>query len=131
MDYRPGPEVRPKRAKPKSKPRQKKAVEEPTPPSIPSGISADDYSDLTDPTRTTVPDPALIIPALFDAWEVNPKHKMCILFDAVNPCRQFKRDATYDDDLEDPFAEYDPDKEGDVTDTDVGDTQPYAPVKYS
>jgi hypothetical protein len=138
MEYQLGRKA-PKRAKPnpKSDLKQKKVVvsRKPQPPTIPSieGTSADEYGDLTDTELTTVPVPDIIIPALYDAWQINPKHKMCIIFDAINPCRRFKRGHVYDGDLEDPFAEYDPNAEDDpdVTDTDEGETQPYAPFKYT
>ena len=105
------------------------------PPSIPStpGMPPGEYGKLTNVRYTTVPVPDIIIPELYDAWKINPRHKMCIIFDAVNPCRQFKRGEVYDEDLEDPFAEYEPNADDDpnVTDTDVGDTQPYAPITYT
>jgi hypothetical protein len=58
---------------------------------------------------------------------------MCLVFDCVNPARQFKRGTQYNSDDEDPFPEYnpDPDNDSEVTeDDDVGGTgqQPYLPV---
>jgi len=137
MEYLPGRNAPAKKAKPKTKPKTKprEIAAGPAPPSIPSipGMPAGDYGEITDVRYTPVPVPDIIIPALYGAWQVNPKHKMCILFDAVNPCRQFKRGQVYDEDLEDPFAEYNPnaDEDPDVTDTDEGDAQPYAPIEYT
>lgn len=136
MVYRPGAGAHSKKATSKPKPKRR-TVREPTPPSAPSvpGVPEDEYAEYTDPNDTPAPVRSIVHPALRDAWQVNPRHKMCILFDAVNPCRQFKRDAVYDEDLEDPFAEYTPNMEEDeyVTDTDNddGNAQPYAPIAYS
>src|ERR1700743_459236 len=91
------------------------------------------YEEVDDPKLVKGPVADVVSPALKKAWAVNKAHRMALIFDAVNPVRQFKRNAKYDDDLEDPYAEYDPDPDGDpnVTKTDEdGDTQPYSPVYY-
>jgi hypothetical protein len=57
---------------------------------------------------------------------------MCLIFDAVDPCRKFKRGAAYDPDAEEPFADYEPNYEEDpnVTDTDEGDDEKTMAMPY-
>ena len=57
---------------------------------------------------------------MYSAWEINPKHPMCLLFDAIDPCRKFKRGEIWDEDAEESFADYDPsfEEDPDVTDDD-------------
>ena len=53
---------------------------------------------------------------------------MCILFDAVNPVWQFKRGTVFDEESDDPFPNYDPKDDSDLTESDEdGHLQPYKP----
>ena len=93
------------------------------------------YEDTTDPGLVTVPVPNLVHPALKDAWVINTNHKMALIFDIVNPVRQFKRDEYYDsdDEPEKAFAIYDPSPKSDpnVTEDDkCCDLKPYLPVAH-
>ena len=57
--------------------------------------------------------------------------QMCILFDAVNPLRQFKQGAEFDERSDDPFPDYYPRDAADVTETDEeGSLQQYKPMDY-
>ena len=71
----------------------------------------------------------LVHPALSDAWIVHPKRENCIIFDVVNPVRQFKRGTV--EDLAVPFPSYDPNPEEDpnVVESDDGELplQQYCP----
>ena len=56
---------------------------------------------------------------------------MCVIFDCVNPVRQFKRGTTYNPEDKNAFPDYDPSPEldGDVTESDEeADLQPYNPI---
>ena len=60
---------------------------------------------------------------------------MALIFDVVNPVRQFKRDKYYDsdDEPEEAFAIYDPSPESDpnVTEDDERcDLKPYLPIAH-
>jgi len=91
-----------------------------------------DYEDIVDPELVVEPVLPLIAPALQNAWAINKKNKMSLIFDVVNPVRTFKRGAKYDEEAEDPYTDYDPNQEEDpnVTETDEGDAQPYNPAHY-
>lgn len=57
---------------------------------------------------------------------------MCIIFDAVNPLRQFKRGTVYNKNDNDPFPVYDPRKRAEVTESDHDCVlQQYKPLDYS
>ena len=93
----------------------------------------DEYQDTTNPKEVVGPVLAVVAPALENAWAINQKNKMSLIFDIINPVRQFKRGAVYDDNKEDPYAEYnpDPDEDPNVTETDEdGKTQPYNPIHH-
>ena len=95
--------------------------------------NADAYRDTTDPKLVTGPVLNEVTPALKDAWAINKKNKMALIFDLISPVRQFKRDALYDEEKEDPYVDYDPNPEEDenVTETDEdGDLQPYNPIHH-
>jgi hypothetical protein len=89
------------------------------------------YSDVTDPQQVDHPVLDLIHPSLRHAWEVNKHRQMCLIFDCVNPVRQFKRGTVYDESDDHPFPRYSPspEEDGNVTETDeAGGTQPYNPI---
>jgi hypothetical protein len=89
------------------------------------------YKDTTDPEMVTGPVLDLADTALKEAWMVNTDHRMALIFDAVNPAREFKRDRICDKYSNDRFPEYDPtpESDSDVTDRDEeGNLQQYNPI---
>lgn len=114
-----------KKGKPQHTRTRKKASTPPASPTPPP------YSDITDPTLIDRPDPDLVDPALSRAWKVNGNRQMCVIFDCVNPVRQFKRGTTYNPEDKTAFPDYDPSPEldGNVTESDEeADLQPYNPI---
>jgi hypothetical protein len=81
-------------------------------------MTAKSYKALTNPKLITVPDPDSIMPSMHTAWKINPDHPMCLIFDAVDPCRKFKRGAVFDESAEEPFADYNPSYDDDLNVTD-------------
>ena len=88
----------------------------------------------TDPELVNRPVSRYIHRSLRTAWRINKTRPMWLIFDYVNPVRQFKRGALYDPDANSPFPEYDPDPENDADVTeDDGDGEgldlpPYNPI---
>lgn len=71
----------------------------------------------------------LVHKQLLNAWEINRGNPMCYIFDAVSPCRQWKRGTLYSD--SNPWAEYGPSPWPDLTETDEDNKlQPYFPRQY-
>ncbi|KAF9787524.1 hypothetical protein BJ322DRAFT_1019924 [Thelephora terrestris] len=92
-----------------------------------------DYWETTDPKDVTGPVLELVDPALVKAWSIHNDNRMAIIFDAVNPVRQFQRGVPYNDRAkpENAFAKYDPDPKEDLYVTeDEGDEdlKPYEPI---
>jgi predicted pyridoxine 5'-phosphate oxidase superfamily flavin-nucleotide-binding protein len=106
--------------------KQPKKLRNPPPP--PKFIATDD------PALVTIPDPIHIDPSMEDAYCVNNKNRMCLIFDVVSPARKFKRGTVYEEiDGQDPFADYDTDPEKDPNVTESDDdvaTQPYIPINH-
>jgi hypothetical protein len=72
-----------------------------------------------------------------DAWRINTDHRMALIFDAVNPARQFKRGEILDEkaDADEAFPTYSPSPSTDLNVTEVdehsdGDLKPYAPIDF-
>ena len=63
---------------------------------------------------------------LTDAWTIHHSHKMCFIFDRVNPARQFARDMHYNEDIEFPDADA---RGGNVTETDMDDLIGLMPIR--
>ena len=60
--------------------------------------------------------------------------QMCILFDVVNPVRQFKRGTVFDENSDNPFPVYtsDDEEEGNCTESDADALlQPYMPGDHT
>ena len=93
----------------------------------------DQYQEITDPKLVFKPVLDIVTPALRNAWAINNNNKMSLIFDVINPVRKFKRGALYDDNKDNPYADYDPnhDEDPNVTETDEdGNTQPYNPIYH-
>lgn len=89
------------------------------------------YEATTDRALVDKPVFKFIAPGMSEAWEISEHFQMCILFDAVNPLRQFKRGTKYNEDAEDSFPDYTAKEKGEVTETDErGELQPYKPQYY-
>jgi hypothetical protein len=89
----------------------------------------DPASGETAPTKIKQPISALVHHSLTNAWEVNPDMKMCFIFDAVSPARQFKRGTKFSDSKQ--FPDYDDTRPGDVTETEgKSSLMPYMPRTY-
>jgi hypothetical protein len=109
-----------------SPPKEKSASDE--------DVDEETYEDTTDPKLVIGPVLNLVAPKLKSAWAINKKNKMSLIFDVVSPVRQFKRDTLYDEDEENPYADYEPSQEEDpnVTETDDDcDLQPYSPIVHA
>jgi hypothetical protein len=109
-----------------SPPKEKSASDE--------DVDEETYEDTTDPKLVIGPVLNLVAPRLKSAWAINKKNKMSLIFDVVSPVRQFKRDTLYDEDEENPYADYEPSQEEDpnVTETDDDcDLQPYSPIVHA
>ena len=90
-----------------------------------------EYKKETDRSLIDKPVRALIVPAMSMAWEISQYYQMCILFDAVNPVRQFKRGTVFNEEEEDPYPKYNPCDGGDATESDEEATfKPYKPSDY-
>jgi len=74
----------------------------------------------------------LVHSSLGTGWKMEPARQMCIRFDVINPLRQFKRGARWDENEDIPFPQYDPSPEQDddvVEDDDKdGGLMQYEPV---
>ena len=104
---------------PKQPSKKKKKVSTPPPPPP--------YEYTTNPKLVDRLAFDFVHESLCSAWQINPDRPMCLIFDCVNPARQFKRGTPYNADEGVPFLEYD----GDVTEADEDDEvglQPYQPV---
>jgi len=115
-----------------SPPRERKKRKKKRAPSTPpdSGDSNSEFDgDQTDPLLVTRLNLEIVDEALDGAWEVYPNRQMCVIFDPINPLRQFKRGVFRDD--ESPFPDYSPSPELDPdvmeTDEEPG-LQQYAPT---
>jgi hypothetical protein len=96
---------------------------------IPLNPAKDPASGETAPTKIRQPISGLVHHSLTNAWEVNPDMKMCFIFDAVSPARQFKRGAKFSDSKQ--YPDYDDTRPGDVTETDGKHFwMPYMPRTY-
>lgn len=108
----------------------------PAPPlSPPPNIYPDKYAVVRRPRLVSKPVEELVVPILKDSWAINRRNRMGLIFDVVNPARQFKRGAVYNDD--DPpevmFAKYTPNRweDKDVTEYDPKAVRkPYEPSYY-
>jgi hypothetical protein len=85
------------RQDPTSPPRKRRRpnTKKPLPPSPPAVSTSTEYKDVTDPKLVTAPDPDNVVQSMRKAWEINTDHPMCLIFDAANPCRMFKRGAEH------------------------------------
>lgn len=114
--------------------RKRKATEElitvhPPRPSPSPGPDVD--PNETDPSLINGPVRERVLKAMSNAWSIPQGFQMCILFDAVNPVRQFKRGTVFNEVGDDPFPEYDPEDHADLTESDEdGCSQPYKPDDY-
>ena len=77
-------------------------------------------SDETDPTLVTQPVAEIVEDAMVGICSVHPHRQMCVIFDVVNPLRQFKRGVQHTEDPNVPFPTYSPspEEDPDVTETD-------------
>ena len=65
------------------------------------------------------------------AWKINKMLSMWLIFDAVNPVRQFKRGMLFDDSPEVDFPSYGPPPWDDLTETDAEPAlMQYAPIAH-
>ena len=107
-----------------------KTVRSRKPSSPPASPTPPPYSETIDPTLVDRPDTDVVDPALSRAWQINEHRQMCVIFDCVNPVRQFKRGTVYDETDPNTFPEYNPSPEldEDVTESDEEATlRPYNP----
>jgi hypothetical protein len=98
----------------------------PSPP--PSQMDAASYIRVRKPRQVYQPVMSVVHPLLQGAWKINRRHKMGLIFDVVNPARQFKRGSDYNDDDDLPYAKHVPNSRDDpnVTESDPNATrQPY------
>ena len=112
-------------------PQRQPPVPKPAPAPRP-GPGSIPYEQRTDRALIDKQVDALICPAMANAWDIHGYFQTCILFDAVNPLRQFKRGAEFDEMSDDPFPDYHPRDAADVTETDEeGSLQQYKPMDYT
>ncbi|KAF9642918.1 hypothetical protein BDM02DRAFT_3132772 [Thelephora ganbajun] len=115
--------------------RQRPAEDAPAPhrsrqPLAPSP-NQDLYQDTTDRSLIDKPVHAHIHVKMSNTWELFQYFLMCILFNVVNPLRQFKKGTVFNKDDDDPYPEYNPRDSGDVTELDAdGTLQPYKPMDH-
>jgi len=75
-----------------SPPRERKKRKKKRAPSTPpdsSDSNSEFDGDQTDPLLVTRPNLEIVDEALDGAWEVYPNRQMCVIFDPINPLRQF------------------------------------------
>jgi len=118
-----GRSLRPRRQKKASDPApapKKKTKKVLSPPATPPTPPSED-EDQTDPMLVTRPAMEFVHSTMVNICFVYPHRQMCVIFDVVNPLRQFKRGMLHTDDPAVPFPIYDPSPEGDpnVTESDV------------
>lgn len=78
------------------------------------GNGDEDDGSVIIPARIKRPIIRLVDQTLATAWKVNPKQKMCFIFDAVSPARRFKRGMAFKETIDFPEDTCD----GDITETD-------------
>jgi hypothetical protein len=93
-------------------------------------LTAAEYELLTNPADITHPVDRLVHRALKGAFEIHPENGMALIFDTVNPVRQYNRDQPYRAGDQYPFATYNPSPEEDpnVTEND-SETEPLNPYE--
>lgn len=110
---------------PTKKGRKRKATDAVSDPEVEPDKDATDRSCISQPVSK------YIHPTMSGAWAIPKKFQMCIIFDAVNPLRQFKRDTVFNAKDKDPFPNYNPRKTAEVTESDYeGKLQPFKPWNY-
>lgn len=119
-----------RRAQPRPRPVKRRKDPEPDESSPEEELNPSDpkYGEMT--ARWTMKTPAkdLIHKDMHNSWAVDSYFQSCLLFDLVNPVRQFKRGTTYDSEDEEPFSTYDNRNQTEVTESDSNGTlQPYRP----
>ena len=122
-------------ARPPRRPSRRPPTPEPNPESDSESNSESDtipYEETTDRTLVDKPVDAATHNDMSQAWEITQYFQMCILFDAINPLRQFKRGTEFNEDDADPFPVYNPRDHADLTESDEeGILQPYKPSDYT
>lgn len=97
----------------------------PTPP------PDDEYMETTDIKEVTGPVASMVDEKMVNGWKVNECLPMWLIFDVINPVRQYKRGLRYSDRLE--FPAYGPEPWDDLTETDDPPRgwMPFAPISYT
>lgn len=114
-----------KPAAPTKKTKKRKAAD------VISDPEAEPPEATTERSRVNKPIAKHIAPTMAGTWAITKRFQMCILFDAVNPLRQFKRDTVFNENDEDPFPDYNPRKIAEVTESDYeGSLQQFKPLFY-
>ena len=88
------------------------------------------YMAITDVSEVTGPVDSMVDESMALGWKLNNDHPMWLIFDAINPVRQFNRRMKYHDNKD--FPAYGPEPWVDLTETDephVG-LMPYAPILH-
>lgn len=92
---------------------------------------AEPDEDTTDRSQVNRPIDKYVHPSMSGAWAISKRFQMCIIFDSVNPLRQFKRNSVFNQNDDDPFPLFNPRKRAEITESDYeGRLQPYRPVAY-
>jgi hypothetical protein len=115
----------------KSKPPKPPGIRIPREATTPTPSEEEEaYKGTTDVDEVTGPVLSLVHERMRDAWEVHGDRPMWLVFDAVNPVRQFKRDMPYNARVD--FPDYDSDALADLTETDEGGAglMPYQPITH-
>ena len=97
----------------------------------PTPAPEDEYEDVTDVTEVTGPVDSMVNQSMVGGWKVNKDLPMWLIFDTVNPVRQFKRGMPYDDDVD--FPAYGPPPWDDLTESEdpIIGPMPYAPILHT
>lgn len=96
----------------------------------PTPLDDDDYMDITDVSEVAGPVESMVHERMAGGWKVNKDHPMWIIFDVINPVRQFKRGMEYDETKEFPGYGRAPWEDLTETDDPVPGWMPYAPIAH-
>ena len=128
---------RPKPTKTKKKTQKKQQAQPQESDDEPERSGVDEVDeDETDPSRISMPVMDLVDESLTEAWAIHPSHQMCIIFDVINPVRQFRK-GMRDNQDNTPCPVYMPNPEEDLNAVETNGKrwplmqyQPYLPDGY-
>lgn len=106
------------------------SVTQDTAPARPKARPKGQHKWTTNVNEVTGPVMSMVHNAMTEAWTINKHLPMWLVFDSVNPVRQFKRGMAFNSHVD--FPEYGPPPWTELTETDqpLPGLMPYAPIAH-